>query len=50
MRLVGELLRERFDKELAYADHGVVTLDPAAGTGTYPLAVIEHALALSRAV
>ena len=46
VRLVGQLLRERFRKDLTYADEGVVTLDPAAGTGTYPLAVIEHALAL----
>ena len=46
VRLVGQLLRERFGKALTYADDGVVTLDPAAGTGTYPLAVIEHALAL----
>ena len=46
VRLVGQLLRERFGKELTYAADGVVTLDPAAGTGTYPLAVIEHALAL----
>ena len=44
VRLVGELLRERFGKDLTYADDDVVTLDPAAGTGTYPLAVIEHAL------
>ena len=46
VRLVGELLRRRFGKALTYADDGVVTLDPAAGTGTYPLAVIEHALDL----
>ena len=46
VRLVGQLLRERFRKDLTYADEGVVTLDPAAGTGTYPLTVIEHALAL----
>ena len=46
VRLVGELLRGRFGKQLTYADDNVVTLDPAAGTGTYPLAVIEHALAL----
>ena len=44
IRLVGELLQRRFGKELTYADEGVVTLDPAAGTGTYPLAAIEHAL------
>ena len=42
--MIGELLRERFGKDLTYADDDVVTLDPAAGTGTYPLAVIEHAL------
>ena len=46
VRLVGALLRQRFGKELTYADDGVVTLDPAAGTGTYPLAVIEHSLSL----
>ena len=44
VRLIGELLEGRFGKSLTYADEGVVTLDPAAGTGTYPLAVIEHAL------
>ena len=44
VRLIGELLERRFGKSLTYADEGVVTLDPAAGTGTYPLAVIEHAL------
>ena len=44
VRLVGELLERRFGKPLTYADDGVVTLDPAAGTGTYPLAAIEHAL------
>ena len=46
VRLIGELLEQRFGKSLTYADEGVVTLDPAAGTGTYPLAVIEHALDL----
>ena len=44
VRLIGDLLERRFGKTLTYADEGVVTLDPAAGTGTYPLAVIEHAL------
>lgn len=44
VRLVGQLLRERFHKDLTFAHDGVVTLDPAAGTGSYPLAVIEHAL------
>jgi len=44
VRLIGELLKRGFGKSLSYADEGVVTLDPAAGTGTYPLAAIEHAL------
>ena len=41
--LAGELLRTRFGKPLAFADDDVVVLDPAVGTGTYPLAVLEHA-------
>ena len=44
VRLIGDLLERRFGKTLTYADEGVVTLDPAAGTGAYPLAVVEHAL------
>ena len=43
VRLAAALLRERFGKPLAFADDGVTVLDPAAGTGTYPLAVIDHA-------
>ena len=43
VRLAGELLRTRFKKQLAFADDDVVALDPAVGTGTYPLAVLEHA-------
>ena len=43
VRLAGELLRKRFKKPLAFADNDVVTLDPAVGTGTYPLAVLDHA-------
>lgn len=39
--LVAELLRERFDLELGFADPGVVVLDPATGTGTYLLAALE---------
>lgn len=42
-RFVDELLRDRFGKHLSYADPEVTTLDPAAGTGTYPLAVIDAA-------
>ena len=43
VRLAGELLKSRFSKPLAFADEGVTVLDPAVGTGTYPLAVIENA-------
>jgi len=41
---VAELLVERFGQPMAYADDKVVFLDPAAGTGTYPLAVITEAV------
>ena len=47
-RLAGELLRERFGKPLAFADDDVVVLDPAVGTGTYPLAILGHAVASVR--
>ena len=43
VRLAGELLRTRFNKPMAFADDGVVVLDPAVGTGTYPLAILDHA-------
>ena len=42
--LVDEVLVSRLRRPLGFADPGVVTLDPAAGTGTYLLGVIEHAL------
>ena len=44
VRLVDELLTDRLGKPLGFADPGVVTLDPAAGTGAYLLGVIERAL------
>ncbi len=44
VRLVDELLTERLGKPLGFADPEVVVLDPAVGTGTYLLGVIEHAL------
>ena len=44
VRLVDDLLVKRFNKSLGFADPGVVTLDPATGTGTYLLGVLEHAL------
>ena len=44
VRLIDNLLVNRLGKPLGFADPGVVTLDPAVGTGTYLLGVIEHAL------
>ncbi len=45
VRLIDDLLTNRLGKELGFADRHVITLDPAVGTGTYLLGVIEHALA-----
>lgn len=42
--LVAELLRDRFDKALGFADENVRVLDPAVGTGTYLLAALQHGL------
>jgi len=44
VKLVGQLLEEDFDKPLAFVDDDVVFLDPAVGTGTYPLAALEFGL------
>lgn len=44
VRLIDDLLTNRFGKALGFADRDVVTLDPAVGTGTYLLGVIDHAL------
>ena len=44
VRLVDDVLVHRLRRPLGFAGPGVVTLDPAAGTGTYLLGVIEHAL------
>ncbi len=44
VRLIDDLLVNRLGRPLGFADPGVVTLDPAAGTGTYLLGVIEHTL------
>lgn len=43
-KLVAELLRERFGKELSFADDGVSVLDPAVGTGTYLLAALAEGI------
>ncbi len=44
VRLVDDLLVHRLNRRLGFTEPGVVTLDPAAGTGTYLLGVVEHAL------
>ena len=44
VRLIDDLLVNRFGKQMGFADSEVITLDPAVGTGTYLLGVIEHAL------
>ncbi|MGO9122320.1 MAG: type ISP restriction/modification enzyme [Desulfomonilaceae bacterium] len=44
VRLIDRLLVTRLGKPLGFTDPGVVTLDPAVGTGTYLLGVIEHAM------
>lgn len=49
VRLAGELLEKRFGKKLGFADDGVVFLDPAVGTGTYPVAAVKHGLEKVRA-
>lgn len=48
VRLASELLEKRFGKKLGFADDGVVFLDPAVGTGTYPVAAVKHAMEMVR--
>ncbi len=49
VRLVDHVLREEFGRKLGYGDKDVVTLDPATGSGTYPLAVLDRAAEVARA-
>lgn len=44
VHLVDEILREKMGKKYGCADSGVTILDPAVGTGTYLLGIIEHSL------
>jgi hypothetical protein len=44
VHLISRLLQDKFDEELSFAAPNVVLLDPAAGTGAYPLAVLQHGL------
>ena len=48
VRFARGLLRDRFVKRDGFADSTVVVLDPACGTGAYPLAVIEDVKATAR--
>lgn len=41
-RFADGLLRTRFGKPLGFADAGVTVVDPATGTGTFLLGVIDH--------
>ena len=43
VRFTAELLRTRLNKPMGFANDDVYVLDPACGTGTYPLAVIDDA-------
>lgn len=42
VRLVDDVLRRHLGRERGYRDPQVAVIDPAMGTGTYPLAVIRH--------
>jgi hypothetical protein len=44
VRLIDDLLVNSLGKPLGFVNPGVMTIDPAAGTGTYLLGIIEHAL------
>lgn len=41
VRITDEALRKYLDKDLGLASDGVAVIDPAMGTGTYPLAVLR---------
>ena len=44
VKIVDDLLRRKLGKKHGFATGGVNVLDPAVGTGTYLLGIIEHAL------
>lgn len=45
VRLIDEILQKQLGREMGFVEAGVSILDPAVGTGTYLLGIIEHALA-----
>ena len=44
VRMIDSLLSNQLEKPDGFADNGVTTIDPATGTGTYLLGIIEHSL------
>lgn len=48
VRLCDHILTQALGKRLSFGDPSVVTLDPATGSGTYPLAVLDQAEAVAR--
>ncbi len=50
VRITDHLLVNRFGKRMGFGDSSVVTLDPAAGSGAFPLAVIDRAVERALAV
>jgi hypothetical protein len=47
VRTADSILKTRLGKATGFGHEEVVVLDPAAGTGTYPLTVVAHSLAES---
>ena len=45
VRLIDEILQKQLGRNMGFVEAGVAILDPAVGTGTYLLGIIEHALA-----
>ncbi|OPY17082.1 MAG: N-6 DNA Methylase [Syntrophus sp. PtaB.Bin075] len=45
VRLIDEILQKQLGRNMGFVEAGVSILDPAAGTGTYLLGIIEHSLA-----
>jgi len=45
VRLIDEILGKYLNQKMGFVEAGVATLDPCVGTGTYLLAIVDHALA-----
>lgn len=50
VRLIDSVLRDQLGRRFGFGDSSVVTLDPATGSGTYPLAVLERAGEVAHAI